>query len=544
MCIRPNTPLTRCGVVADGTGPSMHQQCGAESYFARSIGLQATGARSLRLRRLFADFQNRQGAEGLNEGNSYTTFVWFMYVESRTGSAAFMRTIWDGLSHVASFSQADDVVESVLPFRKNFADFALRNLNGAFVPPASSDPLPRSMRYVSVDPAFPDLLLPQSAATEFAAPKSEEMVFAPKHLGADYGHFRASGSTVRQLTVDWSGMASEPGLDVQAIIFTNGGWELKHYAGRSRADICIDVTGTPSVDAWFVFSNGDRTRELPFTETTVRAYPNQTPACNCTLSSGNYCFTPLLGVVSTGLEGLVYDISESGIVAGGSDMGGGTQVATTWQAGNRSVVGVLPGDGTSLAFGVNKSGDAVGYSANVVTGRTRAFLKRAGKLYDLGALTSFQYTGAQAISDTGVIVGWGENIGSPSQAVIWKDCAPIPTTQQFGCTVITPAPGTAMGVNSRGEVLISSAPGGFGSVTVFDLATGTLRAIGPKLEVWGNALNRFGDVVATRLVSRTTKTGVSWNARLQRRGSRYRPPRRLDERARLPLRDLLSDGRE
>jgi hypothetical protein len=476
----------------------------AESAFSSAIGFDTTRARRSRLRLLFADFQNRQGAEGLNEGNPYTAFVWFMFVEMKTGSSAFMREIWDKFSRVTSLTEAEDVVESVLPYRSNFSDFALRNLNGQFLPPVSADPLPRSMRYASLDSSFPDLLLPQQAGPfEFAAATSSGIPVSLRlqHLSTAYKHVRALGNNVRQLTIDWSNLAGEPGVDVRAVIFKAGsGWEIEDYSGRSRADICVDTTGTPSIDAWFLFSNGDRTRDTPRTEITVRAHQNQTPACNCTLSSGNYCFTPLVGVAGTLFEGLVYDISESGVIAGSSDTGGGTQIAATWQAGTRSLVGALPGDGSSTAFGVNKSGDVVGYSINVLTGGIRAFLKRAGKLYDLGALTGFQYTGAQAISDTGVIVGWGQNTGSPGQAVIWKDCGPIALTQQFGCTVITPAPGTAIGVNSRGEVLITTAAGNFGSVTVFDLATGTLRAIGPKLRVWGTGLNRFGDLVATRLV--------------------------------------------
>ena len=72
-------------------------------------------------------------------------------------------------------------------------------------------------------------------------------------------------------------------------------------------------------------------------------------------------------------------------------------------------IGVLPGDTTSGAYGINDSGQVAGVSSNYVSGTDfadHAILYSGGSLTDLGAIvgnTTF-YAGAYAINDSGAVV--------------------------------------------------------------------------------------------------------------------------------------------
>jgi probable HAF family extracellular repeat protein len=92
-----------------------------------------------------------------------------------------------------------------------------------------------------------------------------------------------------------------------------------------------------------------------------------------------------------------YGINDAGDAVGGRSLASGGQITD---------LGTLGGFFTD-AYDINELGDVVGRSAPrgpVGTG-PRAFLYRDGVMYDLGTLTSRDYSTAYAINDEGVIVG-------------------------------------------------------------------------------------------------------------------------------------------
>ena len=113
-------------------------------------------------------------------------------------------------------------------------------------------------------------------------------------------------------------------------------------------------------------------------------------------------------------------INLAGQILGSMTVDGATH-AFLWENGVITDLGHL-GGGQSQAFGINSSGDAVGYSR--VTpypgGRTRAVVWKAGVIKELPMLPGG--TGdamARRINDAGVIVGQSPNAAGETHAVRW-----------------------------------------------------------------------------------------------------------------------------
>lgn len=348
------------------------------------------------------------------------------------------------------------------------------------------------------------------------------MYFELEPLSAQYFKISARRPAVKQLQVDWSSIAGEPGIEVQAVIYKAGGsWEYKDYSGKSRATLCVNLQANPSIEAWFVVSNKDRTKPAAG-DVLWEGLAAKTAACDCQYPAGDYCWAGLRGVGSQfadPFEAFAWAISGSGAVAGiSTEDAFRDRRATIWQDGRRHVLGGLFGVDYSVAFDVNDAGDAVGtsidFDIDFDSGAQRAFLWRQGSMYDLGSLTGLASTRALGINKTGLIVGDGTSGGS-RQVVIWKDCGPTPPTMQFGCTVLTPSSGSGVDVNDRGEVLIGSWPWdrsastyplgelpGPELATVFDVATQAFRPIASN--VFASAINQRGDVVVVEQIGTFT----------------------------------------
>ena len=83
-------------------------------------------------------------------------------------------------------------------------------------------------------------------------------------------------------------------------------------------------------------------------------------------------------------------------------------------------LGALPGDASSIAWGINANGDVVGWSAS--SNFTRAFLyTNAGGMVALPGLPDRPHSVARDINDAGVIVGVANVDNSdPGHAVLWS----------------------------------------------------------------------------------------------------------------------------
>lgn len=95
-------------------------------------------------------------------------------------------------------------------------------------------------------------------------------------------------------------------------------------------------------------------------------------------------------------------INASGEIVGGEFVGTTGMHAFSYSNGHVVDLGTLPGDATSVAFGINVSGQIVGGSG---TNGGHAFLYQGGAMMPLGMLPGDTGSSAAGINDSGIVVG-------------------------------------------------------------------------------------------------------------------------------------------
>lgn len=153
-------------------------------------------------------------------------------------------------------------------------------------------------------------------------------------------------------------------------------------------------------------------------------------------------------------HGYAVAINDAGQIAGYSYGATGTMNSVIYSSnGSMSVISPLPSGGMVGVLGLNNAGQAVG-SASVQGGARHAFLYSAGNTTDLGVPNGFNSSQAEAINDSGDIVGeaYYQNYGGASHAFLysngsWKDLN----------LTIPPDSGLvlkwASGINNQGQIV-------------------------------------------------------------------------------------------
>ncbi|WHZ27093.1 MAG: hypothetical protein OJF51_001889 [Nitrospira sp.] len=179
----------------------------------------------------------------------YSAYIWphFVEQEKKDKEATFMGQIWVGLEAVTTFEQADDVIDSVYSFADNFKTFALRNLNQEYVP---GDPLPKTERYVSLDPdQFPDgvgpKFLPENGLGSLKADLENSYPLELDTLSARYVRLLALDQKIQKVEFDFSQLQPAGFTDVQALVSTTTGWVSKPLdLGSGKTTFCFDTGPT------------------------------------------------------------------------------------------------------------------------------------------------------------------------------------------------------------------------------------------------------------------------------------------------------------
>ncbi|WP_375424726.1 hypothetical protein [uncultured Friedmanniella sp.] len=207
-------------------------------------------------------------------------------------------------------------------------------------------------------------------------------------------------------------------------------------------------------------------------------------------------------------------VTDSGLVAGSTLVGRNDRAAVyNLHSHTLTTLGTLGGR-NSWGTDVNAAGDVVGYSELTFRGYTHAFLwtARTGVMHDLGSFDGRgDYSQANAISDAGVVVGWGTPT-RPDQtphAFVWD-----PTASPVRMRELALPPGTrtatATAVNARGQV-VGRATGDDDEGVLWDPGTTqpTVLSSPPGARIVGAVdINDAGFVVGPAAVDRTGPSGA------------------------------------
>ena len=126
-----------------------------------------------------------------------------------------------------------------------------------------------------------------------------------------------------------------------------------------------------------------------------------------------------LGTLPGGSHSIGTAINNAGYIAGVSMTSSNTWAAFGWNGSTMSSL-ASAGWGSVFPMDVNASNTIVG--DGYLQSGYRAFSHAAGVITDLGALPGHAESGATAVNDAGLIVGWSRSsVGTPSTAVQWSN---------------------------------------------------------------------------------------------------------------------------
>lgn len=190
----------------------------------------------------FGNFQASGHSLLSTAGNDpYRSYIYPMFIEQER-NASKISDAWQQFANATTPEQATAVLDFLLPFKDNFRNFAVRNVNEALLP---GDPVPEARRYKKVDPPFPDgQFLPRMTAGDLVANQQLTRPTEIAALQAKYLQFTVDrDSGIQSVEFDFTGINGRAHLNVDALIRNPGGWFTKPVSldGEPKPIFCFDL---------------------------------------------------------------------------------------------------------------------------------------------------------------------------------------------------------------------------------------------------------------------------------------------------------------
>ncbi|MCX5807726.1 MAG: hypothetical protein NT010_16925 [Proteobacteria bacterium] len=209
----------------------------------------------------------------------------------------------------------------------------------------------------------------------------------------------------------------------------------------------------------------------------------------------NYTVTDLgsLGVANSA----AYGINNTGQVVGYSATSGGSDNAFLYSNGTMKNLGTLGGT-WSAAYGINNAGQVVGYSTNTSgNSAENAFLYSNGTMQNLGTLGG-TWSAAYGINNAGHVVGSSQISGnSAHNAFLYSNG----TMQNLG--TLGGNYSYANGINNAGQVVGAANTPGDSATNAFLYSNGNMQNLGTLggTHSYANGINNAGQVVGLSYTS-------------------------------------------
>jgi probable HAF family extracellular repeat protein len=208
-----------------------------------------------------------------------------------------------------------------------------------------------------------------------------------------------------------------------------------------------------------------------------------------------------LGTLPDGSLSVAFGVNASGQVVGWGDSPAASSRAFIWTQGGGMVDLVGTGEDSTLAHAINDAGLVVGVAANV------AFRWQGGVFTSLGAIPTGGSSEARAVSANGLIVGWSDTETASSLGFLWS-----PGSMTSLGTLPGGSMSDAYGVNSAGQV-VGVADNADGAQRGFLWEAGVMTDLGTLpggAMSWAQGINESGVIVGVASDAAGRQHAVIW----------------------------------
>lgn len=218
--------------------------------------LQELGRSAQGVRAFLPGFYNRinRRLHHTDSQHEYSAYLYPLFTQMERDRSV-VEQVWNTV--IAKEPQGVSAFDSVIPFRRNFREFALRNWNQDPVEPL----------YVTIDEGFPDYLVPWLAETYFLDMDQVLKISADlEPLSAVYNLITVNleEDANKQLYIDLSNVTNDPDAGVDAIVTIEGrDPEVLHWSDESRVIFCLDKDDERVEEFVLIVSNASIDSNMP-----------------------------------------------------------------------------------------------------------------------------------------------------------------------------------------------------------------------------------------------------------------------------------------